>query len=282
MPKNEIFTMVRLSVIIPTYKPQDYLWDCLSSLEKQTLSFESFEILLILNGPQSPFEEIILQYLSKHPLFPCNLIYSEESGVSSARNLGLDMSRGEFITFIDDDDIVSPVYLEELLSVSTPSVIGISNTYGFIDNPIIHRPFRLEKAYQKIPQNEAVTFIKARKFFSGPCMKSIHRDIIGRHRFDPRFKNGEDSLFMFQISNRFKYVRASSSDAIYYRRFRENSAMTSQSSRMIIWNRIEMMFEYVAIYIKKPFEYSSFFFLTRILAAGHTILWEGILHKGEQ
>ena len=46
-----------ISVIIPTYRPQAYLWECLDSLNRQTLSKSSFEVVLVLNGEQAPYDD---------------------------------------------------------------------------------------------------------------------------------------------------------------------------------------------------------------------------------
>ena len=54
---------MKISVIVPTYKPQAYLWECLNSLCLQTLSKEDFEVILVLNGCCEPYKTQIQQYL---------------------------------------------------------------------------------------------------------------------------------------------------------------------------------------------------------------------------
>ena len=51
----------KISVIIPTYNPEDYLWDCLGSLEQQNLSKEYFEVIVVLNGEQEPYFSLITE-----------------------------------------------------------------------------------------------------------------------------------------------------------------------------------------------------------------------------
>lgn len=102
---------MKISVIIPTYKPQSYLWECLDSLRNQTFPKSDFEIFLILNGCKDPYQSQIENYLLIHEICNLRLIQTDQLGVSNARNIGLDCANGDYITFIDDDDYVSPYYL---------------------------------------------------------------------------------------------------------------------------------------------------------------------------
>ena len=103
-------------------------------------------------------------------------------------------------------------------------------------------------------------------------MKLIHRDVIAGRRFDTSFKNGEDALFMFLISNRFRNVDFTNKDCIYYRRYRLGSAVFSLKFRERLTNGIRLMREYVGIYLKGK-HYNLWFFLTRELGAVHAILY---------
>lgn len=99
-------------------------------------------------------------------------------------------------------------------------------------------------------------------------MKLIPMSFIQDRRYDVRFKNGEDSLFMFLISDKIKKIAFTSKDAIYYRRYRDNSACTrSKTKREIIANKINVIKAYISIYLRKPQKYSLFFLITRLLGA---------------
>ena len=103
---------IKISVIIPTYKPQTYLWECLDSLRNQTLSHNDFEIIIVLNGCTEPWKSQISRYIAtKMQSMNVKFIHTEQAGVSNARNIALDLVKGEYVTFIDDDDLVSPSYL---------------------------------------------------------------------------------------------------------------------------------------------------------------------------
>ncbi len=233
---------MKISVIIPSYKPQDYLWQCLNSLASQTLSKEEFEIILVLNGCNEPFNSDIKKYINNHQDLQFNFIQTNQGGVSNARNLALNEAIGEYITFIDDDDYVSPSYLEELYAKSALDTIALCYPYAFKDgNPEKQLPYRITNAYNSLSRFGKQPYLKSRKFFSGPCMKLIPRHMVENRRFDINFKNGEDALYMFLISDHFKYVDYTSTKAIYYRRIRVGSASCKKSIAYKFCNSIRLM-----------------------------------------
>ena len=262
-----------ISVIIPSYKPGTYIWECLSSLVAQTLSKKKFEVIIILNGCNAPYCEQIEHYIKEHDADNFIIYQTDTSGVSNARNIGIDNSQGEYIAFIDDDDFVSPSYLEELLSVSSHDTIGISNEmrYDEINRSISKETFSLE--FDKKSPKGKQPYSGTRKFFSGPCMKLLHRDIIASYRFDTDFSNGEDSIFQFRISRNMKYVDYTSPNAVYYRRIRSDSAMSQERDKyFLIKNRLRIMGRMTSIYISAPFSYNFLFFFTRIMASFKSVI----------
>lgn len=266
--------MFKISVIIPTYKPQDYLWECLDSLLIQTFPKEDFEIILVLNGCIEPYKSKIEQYIvDKMQGVNVNFIHTEVGGVSNARNIALDQTRGEFITFLDDDDYFSKTTLERIYTKASRDCIAVFKPLAFYDNSREFFDYSRTKEFENNKSESTVPFYKVRKVFGGPVMKLIHRDIIGSRRYDLSFKNGEDSLFMFLISDRMKNVTFASDDAIYYRRVRINSAATStRSFGDVFRNSIRLIMEYTRIYVGNMKEYNFRFYATRVLGAVRAIL----------
>lgn len=261
---------MKISVIVPTYKPQAYLWECLDSIYNQTFPKSDYELVLVLNGCNEPYNTQILDWLSKHKDLNVQFFKIDTGGVSNARNIALDNAKGEYVTFIDDDDLISTAYLKELYEKATPDTVSLCYPYAFNDGDIEKQlPYSITKAYDYICKHKCKKLSSmARKFFSGPCMKLIPMSFIHDRRYDVRFKNGEDSLFMFLISDKIDKVSFTSKDAIYYRRFRENSACTrSKTKREIIANKMNMIKAYISIYLRKPQKYSLLFFITRLLGA---------------
>lgn len=265
--------MPAITIIIPTFKPGSYLYKCLDSVVCQTIDKGMLEVLIVLNGCNEPWYSEISAYLKKCACEDyIRLIQIDTPGVSNARNIAIDEAHGEYITFIDDDDFVSPTYIEALLGVSDRETIGLSNElrYNESDGTIQTESFSDE--YKRKSAQGKLSYKKIKKYFSGPCMKLIHRDIIDKFRFDTRYTNGEDSLFMFQISRNMKYVDFTTHDAIYYRRVRSGSAMSKEKKvSAMVKNRLRMMGSFVNIYLAAPTEYSLVFLVTRIMGCVHSI-----------
>ena len=98
---------MKITVIIPTYKPGSYLWKCLDSIKNQTFDKVDFELILVLNGCNEPYYTDIKKYIATNFIgYNINFIQTDVGGVSNARNIALDKAKGKYITFIDDDDFV--------------------------------------------------------------------------------------------------------------------------------------------------------------------------------
>lgn len=255
-----------ISVIIPTYRPQNYLWDCLESLYNQSFSKNRFEVILILNGEREPFDGDIKRYINSLSELQINYIYSQVKGVSNARNLGLDVAKGEYIAFIDDDDYVSPNYLEELFKHAQKDVIPVCRPLSFLNGASEFNEYSITKEYDRYYKKNRLPFYIPKRFFNGPVYKLIHKDVIGNRRFDCRFRNGEDSLFMFLISDRMKYVEFADKSTIYYRRIRENSATQSKKAFGYSFvNYSKLIIEHTIICFKNYPNYNFRFYINSII-----------------
>lgn len=264
--------MTKVSVIIPSYRPKEYFWDCLNSLVVQTLEKDSYEVVVVLNGCDEPYSNSIITFINNNPNTHILFKQTNESGVSNARNIGIDIAEGEYITFLDDDDYVSPTYLEDMLARTSPNCWPISNIVAFKDGTNVTLPYGISNQFQRIKHKNKVPLLSARSFMSNPVGKLIKRSDIGNIRFNRRFKSGEDSLFVFAISRYVKYLRPTEERAIYYRRYREGSAITTSTSLLQqLKNTFRINAEYGKIYSQAPFSYNFFFFLSRLLAGFKSI-----------
>lgn len=264
-----------ISVIIPTFKPQDYIFECLQSLAAQTLSPKEFEVFIILNGCNEPWHSRIKQFIDANfKDITVKLIQTDTPGVSNARNIGLDACQGDYITFIDDDDYVSPHYLERLSHIATPDTVAVSDSLSFKDGSVHYdTSYSLHILFEKYNVIDSPSLFMVRSYFNGPVMKLFPRSVIGERRFDVRFANGEDNLMMYNISDRIKNIRFTSSDAVYYRRYRQDSAVTrSRSMSSRIKNVLKLMGQYTKILLRHPFSYNYPFVLSRYAAEIKSLL----------
>lgn len=274
-------SQTKVSVIIPTFRPGKYLWDCLRSLKNQTLQEEFFEVIIVLNGCSNPYNEAIRNFLDDERQWNALLIQTDEVGVSNARNIGIENARGSYITFIDDDDYVSEAYLEELLGGAGEGVMPVSNVVAFIDETGAQCYNYLTKRYSNINGKGRVGQWQARSFFSVPVAKLLERGAIGERRFRSDLRNGEDSVFMFEISDSINGVEAVNEKAVYYRRIRQGSAsMVKRAVKERATCSVKQLRYYTGTYFKGMARYNLFLYISRVVAC--LLQWTGVLDLVER
>lgn len=99
-----------ISVVVPVYNVEDYIIRCIKSIQNQT--YNNLEIILIDDGSKDNCPQICDKFKKYDKRI--KVIHKENGGLSSARNSGIDIAEGKYITFIDSDDYVEKNYVEEL------------------------------------------------------------------------------------------------------------------------------------------------------------------------
>lgn len=179
-----------ISVIIPVYNADQTLSVCIESILAQ--EFDDWEVILIDDGSSDNSAQICKQYEAKDRRI--HYFYKVNGGVSSARNLGLEKARGEWLTFIDSDDQIEPHYFD--LPESSKS-----------DFVLQQWRFSTRKNYEDIlpvgiySNTDYLDFMSKhahRDIFRVVYAKFYKRDIIHQHqlRFDCKVRLGEDTLFV--------------------------------------------------------------------------------------
>ena len=254
-----------ISIIIPTYKPQGYVIDCLKSINNQSFDKKKFEVLIILNGDKVPHYSFLENYLLQCA-FSYQLFYSEIANVSNARNIGIEQAKGKYLAFVDDDDIISVNYLQGLYDITKNDKIPLSYAQAFYEKITNLNHYYITNVYENI-KDKSPTIFNIRSYFSSLCYKLIDRDTIGMHRFHLKFKNSEDALFMFAISEKKMKFQFADKTVVYYRRVRDNSVTTRKMSLLYkTGNCCRLIFTTIMIYAKSPQRYNFIFFVFRILA----------------
>ena len=110
-----------ISVIVPVYNVEKYLEECLESIKRQT--YTDIEVILVNDGSIDRSKEICERYCEKDSRF--KLVNQENKGLSGARNRGMLESKGEFISFVDSDDVLKEDMLEQLMKQMTSEDIDI-------------------------------------------------------------------------------------------------------------------------------------------------------------
>ena len=181
-----------ISVVVPIYNKEKYLDRCLKTISEQT--YRNLEIVLINDGSTDNTEEICKKWLKKDN----RILYIAKSngGVSDARNLGLEKSNGEYITFVDPDDYLKDDCLEVLLDCLERENGDISYCYSWDLN---------EKSLLKttVSNETGKKFVhkKDEYYWYGKrthdvCWGALYRkDILDNVKFSKSFTVGEDTLF---------------------------------------------------------------------------------------
>ena len=211
-----------ISVIIPVYNSEAVLESCLSSLFSQT--YTNFEIILIDDCSSDASLKICEKFAKDHSnVFV--LRQAENKGPSSARNLGIEASKGDYIAFVDSDDQIASQYLEILLA----NIKDLKADISAVSYQIVKR----DKQPKQNKDNKTLSFssheaisdlLYQKRLDSSQCCKLFKRSAIGRIRFDEQISVYEDLLFVYQaFSNCNKIVW--SNQKLYYYYKQDNGQM---------------------------------------------------------
>lgn len=137
MNQNEV------SIIVPVYNVENYLDGCIKSILKQT--FEQFELILINDGSKDKSGEICEKYAKEDSRI--KVIHQSNKGQAAARNAGIKLSKGEWVLFIDSDDIVHPQMLEFLIRAVKDSGANMS-ACGRLQESSVPQNFFRQRDYQ--------------------------------------------------------------------------------------------------------------------------------------
>lgn len=229
--------MYKVSVIIPMYKVEDYLRECLDSVVNQTL--KDIEVLCVDDGSPDRSAEIAAEYVEKYSNF--KLICKENGGLSSARNAGLDIATGEYVVFLDSDDYIDVNMLKSLYQTASEDCIDVVyfNTALVYENKEAREKHKdLEEYYSRTNDYSGVCtgqtmfarMRKDRKYLPSVCLQIYRRDFLNEHHF--RFYPGilhEDNLFTFQCIMTAQKVNYQP-DQFYFRRVHDDSITTSSKT----------------------------------------------------
>lgn len=183
---------MRLSVIIPIYNAEQYIRECLDSLLGQEVPAEYYEILCVNDGSWDGSLGILREYEARFPNVV--VIDQENSGVCKARNAGLNRARGEFIWFVDGDDLVLGTSLGKLLEMAKDCDRVVFGAYEFTDT-LTEEELALA-AEGKLKTNTS--------FYDSVVWRSLLRreflleeDLYFRY---PELTHGEDGVFLYELT----------------------------------------------------------------------------------
>lgn len=240
---------MRLSIIIPVYNTERYLHQCLDSCINQNLQFSDYEIICIDDGSTDDSSQIIDQYAKKYS----NVIavHQVNSGVSASRNLGMRLAHGEYVWFVDADDILMPDSFEKILPLMNCQNDRIRlGVYMFFEP--CSDDFRHAILKSNFPLINLYVWSSVFK------KKSLQEHSIS---FQENIYYGEDALFDYEF-RRQNLMEVTESSVCYLYRRHPDSAMqmtTPERNKKRISSHVSLlMYMQENYYDRRDSEYAKF------------------------
>lgn len=184
-----------ISIIVPVYNAEKYIRRCINSIINQT--YTNFELILIDDGSSDKSSNICDEYAACDGRI--KVIHTENKGVSSARNTGLNVANGAYIGFVDSDDWLESDMYEFLLENAENYKADISccNYYVNGDKETIIEHQQIESI---VSYNEGCTesFLE-RKTFGNNIWNKIFKKSVIKEGFNVDLSIGEDAYFLFKV-----------------------------------------------------------------------------------
>lgn len=209
-----------VSIIIPAYNCEKYISKCINSVVNQT--YKNIEIIIIDDGSKDNTLEICNDFAEKNKKI--RVFSKENEGVSSARNLGLNEAKGEYINFIDSDDYVEVNYIEKLVEnlLNTNSDISVC---GFVDenlegNPLHYSENKSNFSYyiKDFKEDYFIPYVCWQMLFKKELLYKNDKKIL----FNKKIHLKEDLSFIYQLVSNSEKISIIP-DVLYHSVNREDS-----------------------------------------------------------
>jgi glycosyltransferase involved in cell wall biosynthesis len=236
-----------VSVIITTYNRDEFLEDAINSVVNQT--YKNIEILVIDDGSSRKYAEAICNKFEN-----CKYFYKVNGGISSARNFGTQNATGDFIAFLDDDDLFMPEKIEKQIAILTNNldVDCVHSSAAIIDENGIVTGETIGAAVNKANSRSGYVFWNA---LGNWCIKSptplFRKKVFDKLQFDEQLVVGED-LDFYQRMFYFYKIYYINEPLSYYRDCNSISRLSKNEEKYI---GIERRFfeNFLKMGIKNPF-----------------------------
>lgn len=248
--------MAKVSIVIPVYNAEKYIETCLESVNMQT--YRDFEVILVDDGSKDKSRNICESFCRLYPK-QFKYYWQKNSGVSAARNFGIDKAAGEWIMFIDADDIIAEFAIDQLLKSINEEHDDIvisgytrrANAFNMSNEFTAYSSNSLNKLLLNSP-NYKKLYSKLGNLFDDIVLMTVwgklyRRSIIKENslKFNMDLKVCEDVVFNYEY---FRYVRNAifSHSVLYYYRIAEGSASSKiDKSRIVnLYNLVEEMLSF--------------------------------------
>lgn len=230
-----------ISAIVPVYNVEKYLYRCVDSILKQT--YENFELILIDDGSPDNCSQMCDELSEKDSRI--KVIHQENQGLSAARNSGIKIAKGNYLTFIDSDDWISNTMFEDLINLikEKNADISICNFIVTDGNAIYKKNTKAEeKLYSKDEFMKIILRVNSNRCIHYAWGKLYKKDVIDKNEHYPVGMLNEDVEGMFKAvlksekiaeTNKIGYFYYENSESISRKKFGENFLFLHH-----VWERI--------------------------------------------
>lgn len=212
-----------VSIIIPVYNKEKYLERCLNTVCSQ--SYSNVEIILINDGSTDKSLDICNKYIENDSRI--RIINQENSGVSSARNIGIKEASGRYISFVDADDYVEPNYIEELVrGIKKYNVDFVQCGTIINDEKVLY----CQDQEMIFSNNKEVTIDFLGRGMSGTIWDKLYKkELLEDLQFDEKYNKNEDTLFVLEVVKKANtFVRIGL--PLYHYTYKKSDSLTSSFS----------------------------------------------------
>ena len=215
----------KISVIVPVYNVEAYLERCVESILQQT--YAHFELILINDGSTDSSGQICDHLASQYENIKAHHI--ENAGVSNARNMGIQLATGSWVTFIDSDDFVTQDYLATLASAVEGENIGfvIAPLHHIKNGIVTDLPPHSGKTELWSTEETMKELLMTTRTSFFPVAKLFKRDLLADEKFNTNYHLAEDALFLTELLLKTRCSSVFIDKPVYYYDHREGSATTS-------------------------------------------------------
>ena len=219
---------ILLSVVVPVYRVEPYLRECLDSLFTQDVSEDAYEVVCVDDGSPDNCGKILDEYALSHRNMV--VIHQKNAGVSAARNKGLDNASGKYVWFVDPDDFIQDDFLEKLFAViktqNAPDMItfGVYEFGDYTTDCVLSPEELLHK--RELKNNRAPN----EQYDATLCRHLYLRKIFVENHiaFDPEIRACEDNVVHFLVEGKVR-TQAMIPEVGYFYRKRTNSLSTGSA-----------------------------------------------------
>lgn len=209
-----------VSIVMPAYNSCDVIGQAICSVLCQTYS--NWELLITDDGSTDMTADVVLSFFDDR----ITLLRQPNQGVSAARNTAIDISRGEFITFLDADDALPPQSLESRVKLlQNDSTVDVVDGVLLVCGPDLNTILKRRRPGQRCSLLSGLINLDP-SVFRGVCYL-LRRKLIGSIRFRVGLTHAEDLLFFFEISDKHRPVFSPVSEDSYIYRTGYSSAMAN-------------------------------------------------------